>query len=203
MPGRFLRSRPRQSQCPTGHLDQQHLQRHHDLLFRRPQVKEDGIACRRERTLTRATVEDTPLTTLCQIGGNGTNVASVYQPIMGTVRVGAWLAPVLGFSYRPNLLSCGCVLHTDRKFGLFSFSKYYRVSTGISGSNFKQVLRNPRRNGLPVKLVDGAFLMRHEHLAGASVELSEIAETSSSSNRLLHHAPEAFDRVQVMSTVCR
>jgi hypothetical protein len=39
------------------------------------------------------------------------------------------LAPVLGFSHRPNLRSSGGVLHTDRKFGLFSFSKYYRVST--------------------------------------------------------------------------
>src|SRR5689334_15984763 len=29
----------------------------------------------------------------------------------------------------------------------------------------EQVPRSPRRNGLPVKLVDGAFLMRHEYLA--------------------------------------
>ena len=42
---------------------------------------------------------------------------------MGTVRVGARLAPVLGFSHRPNLPSCGGVIHTDRKFGLFSFFK--------------------------------------------------------------------------------
>jgi hypothetical protein len=128
-----------------GHFDQQHLQRHDDLFFWRPQVKEDGVACLRERTLTRATVEDTPLTTLCHIGGNGANVASVYQPIMGTVRVGAWLAPVLGFSQRPNLLSCGGVLHTDRKFGLFSFSKYYRVSTALLGYPGKPLERRPTR----------------------------------------------------------
>ena len=36
---------------------------------------------------------------------------------------------VLGFSHGSDLRSSGGVLHTDRKFGLFSFSKYYRVST--------------------------------------------------------------------------
>jgi hypothetical protein len=110
-------------------FDQQHLQGHHDLLFWCPQVKEDGIACLREGTLTLATAEDASLATLGHISRNGANVASVHQPIMGTVRVGARVAPVLGFSHRPNLPSCGGVIHTDRKFGLFSFSKYYRVST--------------------------------------------------------------------------
>src|SRR5215470_9399904 len=110
-------------------FDQQHFQSHYDLLFRRPSIKEDGVACLREGTLTLATTEDTPLATLGHIGRNGANVASVHQPIMGTVRVGARLAPVLGFSHRPILRSSGCVIHTDRMVGLFSFSKYYRVST--------------------------------------------------------------------------
>src|SRR5262245_2395453 len=117
-------------------FDQQHLQGHYDLLFRRPQVKEDGVACLREGALTLAAAEDTPLATLGHIGGNSANVASVHQPIMGTVRIGARLAPVLGFSHRPNLPSCSGVIHTDRKFGLFSFSKYYRMSTGHATNGY-------------------------------------------------------------------
>ena len=65
----------------------------------------------------------------------------------------------------------------------------------------KQIPRSPRRNGLPVKLIDGALLMCHKHLAGAPVELMEVAETAPCSNRVLHHPPEAFDRVEVMAAV--
>jgi hypothetical protein len=43
--------------------------------------------------------------------------------------------------------------------------------------------------------------MRHKHLAGAPVELLEGAETAPRSNRVLHHPPEAFDRVEVMAAV--
>src|SRR5215471_13583884 len=107
-----------------GHFDQEHFQRHDHLLFWGPQVKEHGIARFREGPLTGATPEDTSLPTLGQIGRNRANVAPIDQPIMGTVRVGARLAPVLGFSHRPNLPSRGGVIQTDRMFGLFSFSKY-------------------------------------------------------------------------------
>jgi hypothetical protein len=43
--------------------------------------------------------------------------------------------------------------------------------------------------------------MRHENPAGALVELVKIVKTSSSTNGLLHHAPKAFDRVEVMATM--
>jgi hypothetical protein len=43
--------------------------------------------------------------------------------------------------------------------------------------------------------------MRHEHPAGALVELVKIVKTSSSTNGLLHHSPKAFDRVEVMATM--
>src|SRR5207253_7534823 len=115
-----------------GHFDQEHFQRHDHLLFWSPQVKENGITRFREGLLTGATPEDTSLPALSQIGRNCANIATVDQPIMGTIRVGAGLAPVLRFSHEPNLRSSGCVIHTDRKFGLFSFSKYYRMSTVIS-----------------------------------------------------------------------
>ena len=86
-------------------FDQEHLERHHDLLFRGSQVKENRIAGLGERTLTLATAEDTSLATLGHIGRNGANVTSVHQPIMGTVRVGARLAPVLGSSHGSILQS--------------------------------------------------------------------------------------------------
>src|SRR5215831_8668435 len=111
-------------------FDQEHFQRHDDLLFRGLQIKIDGVACLGEGPLTLATEEDAPFAALGQIGGDGANVASVHQPIMRTVRVGARLTPVLGFSHGSNLRPCYYAINTGRKFGLFSFSKYYRVSTG-------------------------------------------------------------------------
>jgi nitric oxide reductase large subunit len=65
----------------------------------------------------------------------------------------------------------------------------------------KQIPRSLRRNGLPVKRIDRALLMRHEHLAGAPVELLEGAETAPRPNSVLHHPPEAFDRVEVVATM--
>ena len=45
--------------------------------------------------------------------------------------------------------------------------------------------------------------MSHEYLAGSPVELREGAETASRSNGILHHAPEAFDRVEMVPTMGR
>jgi hypothetical protein len=44
-----------------------------------------------------------------------------------------------------------------------------------------------------VELIDGPFLMRHEHVASTSVERREIAQTPSRANGVLHYPPEAFD----------
>jgi hypothetical protein len=55
----------------------------------------------------------------------------------------------------------------------------------------------------PVELIDGPFLMRHEHLAGALVELRQIGKASSSADGVLHHPPEAFDGIEVMATMGR
>ena len=43
--------------------------------------------------------------------------------------------------------------------------------------------------------------MRHEHLAGALVELMQISKTSSGPDGILHHPPEAFDGVEVVPTM--
>jgi hypothetical protein len=41
--------------------------------------------------------------------------------------------------------------------------------------------------------------MRPEHAARALVKLMEIGKTSSSTDPVFHHAPEAFDGIQVVS----
>ena len=45
--------------------------------------------------------------------------------------------------------------------------------------------------------------MRHEHPTGALVELREITKTSTRADGVLHHAPEAFNGVEVMPTMGR
>ena len=49
-----------------------------------------------------------------------------------------------------------------------------------------------------MELIDGAFLMRHEHVAGTLVELMQIGKPSSGPDGILHHPPEAFDRVEMV-----
>jgi hypothetical protein len=69
-----------------------------------------------------------------------------------------------------------------------------------AGHALKQLPRSLRRNALAVKLIDGSFLMRHKYLAGALVELLQIEKIPSGADRILHHAPEAFNGVEVMPT---
>jgi hypothetical protein len=52
-----------------------------------------------------------------------------------------------------------------------------------------------------MKLIDGTLLMRHKHLAGALVELRQIAKTASGADGVLHHPPEAFDGIEVVATM--
>src|SRR6266699_3623362 len=63
--------------------------------------------------------------------------------------------------------------------------------------------QNSRRNLLPMKCINRALLMGHEHVSRALVELRQIRKTPSSADRVLHDAPEAFDRIEVMPTMGR
>ena len=54
-----------------------------------------------------------------------------------------------------------------------------------------------------MKLIDGAFLMRHEYAACALVELMQIGKAPSSADPVLQHAPEAFDGIQVVAATGR
>jgi hypothetical protein len=55
----------------------------------------------------------------------------------------------------------------------------------------------------PVERIDGPFLLGHEDLTGALVERREIATTAARSNGVLHHAPEAFDRIEMVTPMGR
>jgi hypothetical protein len=67
----------------------------------------------------------------------------------------------------------------------------------------KQLPLNSRQNGLPVKLIDWSRLMIRKYATCALVELMQIGKTPSSTDPVLQHAPEAFNRIEVMPTVGR
>ncbi len=67
----------------------------------------------------------------------------------------------------------------------------------------QQFQGSSRRNLLPVERIHGSLLMGHEHLACAVVELMQIRKTPSGANRVLHHAPKAFDGIEVVPTMSR
>src|SRR5690349_2863268 len=67
-------------------------------------------------------------------------------------------------------------------------------------SCYKQHLLYSRRNALPVKRIDGSLVMVHQHAAHALIELLEVGKTPSGPNPVLHHAPETFDGIQMVST---
>ena len=54
---------------------------------------------------------------------------------------------------------------------------------------------------LPVKLKYRSLVLPHEHSACALVELMQIGKTPSGANPVLHHTPEAFNGIQVVTTV--
>jgi hypothetical protein len=54
-----------------------------------------------------------------------------------------------------------------------------------------------------MKRINGALLMGHEHLTRAVVELMQIRKTSSGTDHVLHHAPKAFDGIEVVPTMGR
>jgi hypothetical protein len=49
-----------------------------------------------------------------------------------------------------------------------------------------------------MKRIDGSLVMGHEHVARALIELMQIGKTPSGADLVLHHAPEAFNGIEVM-----
>ena len=64
---------------------------------------------------------------------------------------------------------------------------------------YEQLPLYSRRNLRPMKLIYWSLLMSHEHAARSLVELMQIGETPSGPNPVLHHAPEAFNRIEVVA----
>ena len=54
-----------------------------------------------------------------------------------------------------------------------------------------------------MKLKYWSLVMRHEHSARSVVELMQIGKTPSGADPVLHHTPEAFNGIQVVTTVGR
>ena len=53
---------------------------------------------------------------------------------------------------------------------------------------------------IPVKRIDGSLVMVHEYAAHALIELLEVGKTPSGPDPVLHHAPETFHGIQMVST---
>ena len=84
----------------TAQLDfaQQQLEHEDDFLFTRAQVKKDCRARLGELFAAEFAVKDAPSAALGRVSRNRADIATVQQSIMRASRVGARLAPVLGFS---------------------------------------------------------------------------------------------------------
>jgi len=54
-----------------------------------------------------------------------------------------------------------------------------------------------------MKLIDWSRLMICEYSTRALIELMQIGKTPSSTDPVLHHAPEAFNRIEVVATMSR
>src|SRR5262249_23776227 len=67
----------------------------------------------------------------------------------------------------------------------------------------EQLPLSPRRNELPVKRIDLSRLMICEYATCALIELMQIGKTPSSADPVLHHAPEAFHRIEMVSAMRR
>ena len=54
-----------------------------------------------------------------------------------------------------------------------------------------------------MKRIDGSCLMLREYSTRALIELMQVGKTPSGTDPVLHHAPEAFNRIEVVATMRR
>ena len=95
----------------------------------------------------------------------------------------------------------------QHRFGTFQApprpGQVHAIFDQMAASPFKQSPQSLRRNGSPVKLIDGLLLLCHEHLSGSLVKLVEIAQTPSRANGVFHRPPKAFHGVKMVAPVSR
>jgi hypothetical protein len=65
-------------------------------------------------------------------------------------------------------------------------------------SIYEQLPLSSRRHLSPVKGIYWALVMPHEHAARALVKLMQIGKTPSGTAPRFHHAPEAFNGIEVV-----
>jgi hypothetical protein len=97
--------------------NQQHLQRHHDFLFRRPQIKEDRVTGLGERPSTVTAFENAPAAALCCVGRNRADISLVHVLIPVTHWIRTRLIPIFRFSQEPSLLPDGFLPKTHSSLG--------------------------------------------------------------------------------------
>src|SRR5437763_17023546 len=73
----------------------------------------------------------------------------------------------------------------------------------LQGPDNEQLPLSPRRNGLPVKLIDWSRLMIREYATRALIELMQIGQTPPGTDPVLQHTPEAFNRTKMVATMRR
>src|SRR2546421_704081 len=96
---RFFRHTQNKGDPCQINLDQEHLERHHHLLFRGLQIKEDSIPRLGKGGAAFGALEDASLPALRQIGRDRTDVPAVYQLSIRASGMRARLAPGLGCSH--------------------------------------------------------------------------------------------------------
>ena len=121
---------------------------------------------------------------------------------------------MIGFQH--NLLTSPCQLETlqilwfpalvldTRRQTDIRLCTPYRPALSTCTKALSCIEQNPqsmRRNGSPVKLINGLLLLCPEHLSGALVELVEIAQTPSRPNGIFHRPPKAFHRVEMVTAM--
>src|SRR4029453_19597853 len=102
-----------------------------------------------------------------------------------------------------DLMPLACKRHVQFACALTGpAQRRHRIAPGRRvHQRFQQLPLSSRWNVLPVKLKYWSLVLPHEHSACALVELMQIGKTPSGANPVLHHTPEAFNGIQVVTTV--
>ncbi len=109
---------------------------------------------------------------------------------------------ILDFSISEAVVAGDILAHLARRGELIGVEDVLIGATALVWE-YKQIPRSSRRNPLPVKRIDRSLLMGHEYVSCALVELMQIGKAPPGANPVLHHPPEAFDRVEVVATMRR
>src|SRR5437667_9270363 len=100
-PGQHSLFRDPEHKADPGQInpDQEHLESHHDFVFRSAKVEKDCLSRLRKLRRTGVTAKETSLAALGEIRRDRTHVPTRRSAIMSTRGMGARLTPVFGCSH--------------------------------------------------------------------------------------------------------